>query len=103
MKLPRRAFLHLAAGAAVLPAVSRVAWAQVYPMRPITMVLPFAAVAPQRYLSPGTEESLPRIKRGIADKAFRISPVFRYRFGRTSGWFTWRIRALSYEHAPRRC
>jgi hypothetical protein len=31
MKLPRRYFLHLAAGAAALPALSRVAWAQAYP------------------------------------------------------------------------
>ena len=30
MKLPRRNFLHLAAGAAALPAVSRIAWAQAY-------------------------------------------------------------------------
>src|SRR6058998_2821904 len=43
MKLPRRNFLHLAAGAAVLPAVSRITWAQAYPTRPITMVVPFAA------------------------------------------------------------
>ena len=35
MKLPRRQFLHLAAGAAALPAVSRVAWAQTYPARPV--------------------------------------------------------------------
>ena len=35
MKLPRREFLHLAAGAAALPAVSRVAWAQAYPTRPV--------------------------------------------------------------------
>src|SRR5215470_17068273 len=40
MKLPRRQFLHLAAGAATLP-VSRVAWAQAYPSRPITMMVPF--------------------------------------------------------------
>ena len=38
MKLPRRNFLHLAAGAAALPAVSRIAWAQAYPTRPITIV-----------------------------------------------------------------
>jgi tripartite-type tricarboxylate transporter receptor subunit TctC len=43
MKLPRRTFLRLAAGAAALPAMSRVARAQAYPTRPITMVVPFAA------------------------------------------------------------
>jgi tripartite-type tricarboxylate transporter receptor subunit TctC len=42
MKLPhRRRFLHLAAGAAALPAVSRIAWAQAYPSRPIRLVVPF--------------------------------------------------------------
>jgi tripartite-type tricarboxylate transporter receptor subunit TctC len=46
MKLPRRNFLHLAAGAAVLPALSGVAWAQTYPTRPITMIVPFAAGGP---------------------------------------------------------
>jgi tripartite-type tricarboxylate transporter receptor subunit TctC len=43
MKLPRRTFLHLAAGTAALPAVSRFAFAQAYPSRPVTMVVPFAA------------------------------------------------------------
>src|SRR2546430_10629856 len=42
MNLPRRRFLHLAAGATALPAVSRFAWAQAYPTRPITMIVPFA-------------------------------------------------------------
>jgi len=42
MKLPRRQFLHLAAGAAALPAVSRIAWAQAYPSRPVRIVVPFA-------------------------------------------------------------
>jgi tripartite-type tricarboxylate transporter receptor subunit TctC len=47
MKLPhRRQFLHLAAGAAALPAVSRVARAQAYPTRPITMIVPFPAGGP---------------------------------------------------------
>jgi len=46
MKLPRRRFVHLAAAAAALPAVSRIAWAQVYPTRPITMVVPYAAGGP---------------------------------------------------------
>ena len=40
---PRRRFLSLAAGAAVLPAVSRVARAQAYPTRPITLIVAFAA------------------------------------------------------------
>ena len=40
---PRRRFLRLAAGTAVLPAVSRVAWAQAYPARPITMIVPIGA------------------------------------------------------------
>jgi tripartite-type tricarboxylate transporter receptor subunit TctC len=43
MKFPRRKFLHLAAGAAALPAVSRVAWAQTYPSRPVRIVVPYAA------------------------------------------------------------
>jgi len=38
MKLHRRNFLHLAAGAAALPAVSRVAWAQAYPTRPVRLI-----------------------------------------------------------------
>ena len=41
MELPRRRFLHLAAGAAAFPAVSRVASAQAYPARPITLIVPF--------------------------------------------------------------
>jgi tripartite-type tricarboxylate transporter receptor subunit TctC len=43
MKLPRRKFLHLAAGAAALPAVSRFAWGQTYPARPVRIVVGFAA------------------------------------------------------------
>jgi tripartite-type tricarboxylate transporter receptor subunit TctC len=41
MKLPRRQFLHLAAGAAALPAIGRVASAETYPARPIRLVVPF--------------------------------------------------------------
>ena len=41
MKLPRRHVLHLAAGAAALPAVSRLAWAQAYPTRPVRLIVPF--------------------------------------------------------------
>ena len=47
MKLPRRNFLHLAAGAAALPAVSRIAKAQAYPSRPVRIVVPYpAGIAP---------------------------------------------------------
>ena len=41
MKLPRRRFLHLAAGAAALPAVSRFARAQAYPSRPVRLIVGF--------------------------------------------------------------
>ncbi len=44
MKLPRREFLHLTAGAAALPAISRIATAQAYPSRPIRLVTPFHPV-----------------------------------------------------------
>jgi len=44
MKLPhRRNFLHLAAGAASMPAMSQVAWAQAYPSRPVRIIVAAAA------------------------------------------------------------
>ena len=43
MTLARRTFLHLAAGAAALPAVSGIAGAQTYPSRPVRIIVPFAA------------------------------------------------------------
>ena len=46
MKLPRRNFLHLAAGAAALPALSRIARAQAYPTRTITIVIAFPPGGP---------------------------------------------------------
>src|SRR3984893_17060089 len=39
MKFPRRQFLHLAAGVALLPAVSRTAKAQSYPARPVRLII----------------------------------------------------------------
>jgi tripartite-type tricarboxylate transporter receptor subunit TctC len=42
MKLPRRNFLHLAAGAAAVPAMSRITWAQAYPSRPVRIIVPYA-------------------------------------------------------------
>jgi tripartite-type tricarboxylate transporter receptor subunit TctC len=41
MKLPRRRFLQMAAGATALPALSRIAQAQVYPARPVRIIVPF--------------------------------------------------------------
>jgi tripartite-type tricarboxylate transporter receptor subunit TctC len=43
MKLPRRQFLHLVAGAAALPAVARIAWAETYPTRPVRLIFGFPA------------------------------------------------------------
>ena len=43
MKLPRRTFLHLAAGAAALPVASRMARAQTYPSRPVRIIVGFPA------------------------------------------------------------
>jgi tripartite-type tricarboxylate transporter receptor subunit TctC len=51
MKRSRRTFLHLAAGAAAVPAVSRLGWAQTWPARPITIIVPFAAGGPSDVLA----------------------------------------------------
>jgi len=51
MKLPRRQFLHLAAGAAALPAASRIAFAQTYPTRPVHLICGFAAGGPNDIVS----------------------------------------------------
>jgi tripartite-type tricarboxylate transporter receptor subunit TctC len=62
MKLPRRQFLHLAAGAATLPVVSGIASAQSYPVRAITLVVPFPAGGPAdvigRIMAEGMRASL---------------------------------------------
>jgi tripartite-type tricarboxylate transporter receptor subunit TctC len=52
MKLPnRRQFLHLAAGAAALPASSRVVWAQAYPSRPVRWIVGVASGGPVDFLA----------------------------------------------------
>jgi tripartite-type tricarboxylate transporter receptor subunit TctC len=62
MKLPRRKFLHLAAGAAALPAMSRIARAQAYPTRPVRIIAPTGpAGAPDvvaRLMAPWLSERL---------------------------------------------
>jgi tripartite-type tricarboxylate transporter receptor subunit TctC len=62
MKHPRREFLRLAAGAAALPVVGRIAWAQTYPTRPITLNVPYAAGGPldvmARVIADGLRASL---------------------------------------------
>jgi tripartite-type tricarboxylate transporter receptor subunit TctC len=51
MKLSRRSFLHLAAGAVALPAVSRIARAQTYPTRPVRIIVSLAAGGMQDILA----------------------------------------------------
>jgi tripartite-type tricarboxylate transporter receptor subunit TctC len=62
MKLPRRAFLQVAAGAAALPAMSRIAFAQAYPTRPVRIIAPTGpAGAPDilaRLIAPWLSERL---------------------------------------------
>jgi tripartite-type tricarboxylate transporter receptor subunit TctC len=62
MKLPRRQFLHLAAGSAALPMMSGTAWAPNYPARPVRVIVPFAAGGPTdayaRLMAHGLSEQL---------------------------------------------
>ena len=86
MRFPRRQFLHLAAGAAVLPASSRFAWAQAYPTRPVRIIVGLPAGSSSdigaRLMA---ETSVARMERGAGrvpveripypvDQAITISP-----------------------------
>ena len=73
MKLPRRTFLHLAAGAAALPAVSRVARAQAYPSRPVRLIVGFPAG--------GTNDIHARLIAGWLSRQFGASFVVENRPG----------------------
>ena len=58
MKLPRRDFLHLAAGAAALPVLPRLAWAQSYPSRPVRIIVGFGPGSPADILARLVGQSL---------------------------------------------
>ena len=51
MTLPRRRFMHLAAGVVAFPAASSRAWAQTYPTRPVRLIVGFAAGGPADILA----------------------------------------------------
>ena len=92
MKLLRRKFLQLAAGAAVLPAVSRLAHGQTYPSRPVRIVVPFAPAGPNdiiaRVLGPWLAERLGQ-------------PFTRADFAGTFGWRNPEIIPLLFgKHGP---
>src|SRR5262249_18265556 len=90
MELPRRQFLRLASGTAALPAVSRFAWAQAYPTRPVHVIVGFTAgnnidiVArligqwlSERLGQPFIIENPPGASRHIAPAAGRAAPAAR--------------------------
>src|SRR3974390_3489714 len=62
MKLPRRQFLQVAAGAATLPTITQIAGAQAYPARPVHVIVGFAAGGPNdisvRLITPWLSEDL---------------------------------------------
>ena len=72
MKLLRRNFLHLAAGAAALSAASRIAWAQAYPARPARLIVGFPAGGPTdivaRVMAQWLSERISRPRRRLALK-----------------------------------
>jgi len=60
LQFPRRKFLHLAAGAVALPAVSRIAWSQAYPTRPVRFIVPLAPGGGLDYVARLTADYLSR-------------------------------------------
>jgi hypothetical protein len=87
MKLPRRNFLHLAAGAAALPAMPRVARAQAYPSRPVRMiVVTFSTCADSIRTVPFLQHDPDRPEDVMTDSEDHASERFRST-PRTSGRF----------------
>ena len=100
MKLLRRQFLHLAAGAAALPVMSRIARAQTYPSRPITMIVPYPAG--------GAADTIGRI---VVEKMRQSlgQPIIIENVGRGEHWYwprgsrpTGRLYGLSRSHGHSR-
>src|SRR6266542_5125599 len=91
MKLPRRQFLHLVAGAAALPVVSRIAWTQTYPTRPVRLIVGFTPGGPtdiaarligqwlsERFGQPFVIENRPGSGSNIATEAVVRAPADGY-------------------------
>jgi tripartite-type tricarboxylate transporter receptor subunit TctC len=91
MKLPRRKFLHLAAGAAALPAVSRIARAQTYPTQPVRIIVGFgpggvsdilarliAQWLSERFGRPFVVENRPGAGTNVATEAVARAPADGY-------------------------
>jgi hypothetical protein len=81
MKLPRRTFLHLAAGAAALPALSQIARAQAYPSRPVRLIVPAPAGGgydlTARLISQVLSEREDQIRRRVQDGSGYARPTPR--------------------------
>jgi|ERR1700756_1124345 hypothetical protein len=99
MKLPRRQFLHLAAGAAALPSVSCFAWAQSYPDRPVRMVVPYLRGRAPRNdnRSRGSLQSADGLSRLILRQGRRLGFIWSERVSHVP-----RRRGLCRSHSARR-
>jgi tripartite-type tricarboxylate transporter receptor subunit TctC len=108
MKLPRRKFLHLAAGAAALPAVARIARAQTYPTQPVRVIVPFAPAGSgdilarligqwlsERLGQPFVIENRPGAAGNIGTEAVVRAPADGYTLLLVGGWNA--INATLYE------
>jgi tripartite-type tricarboxylate transporter receptor subunit TctC len=81
MKLPRRNFLHLAAGAAALPAVSRFAWAQAYPSRPVRIIVGYPPGGATDAMARLVARQLPERLRPAIHRRQSTGPWRQYRHG----------------------